>query len=60
MLKYVMFGEGINVMFGLLIICMLVDYGIVFDLVGMGCVDLGSMIVVFDMVVMMVCYCCVV
>lgn len=56
--KYKGFGVVVNVIFGLLIICIFVDYGIVFDLVGSGCIDSGSLQVVLEIVYQMVVSCC--
>lgn len=53
-LKYQGFGCGVNIMLGLFFICILVDYGIVFELVGCGKVDVGSFIMVFNFVIKMI------
>lgn len=48
------FDGGVNVIFGLFFIWILLDYGMVFDIVGKGIVNVDLMIVVICMVYDMV------
>lgn len=45
--KMLDFYGGVNMILGLFIICILLDYGMVFDIVGQGIVWFESLIVVF-------------
>lgn len=56
MLKYKGFGVLVNIMLGLFFIWILVDYGIVFDFVGLGNVDFGSFRKVLEKVIEFVYY----
>lgn len=56
MLKYKGFGVLVNIMLGLFFVCILVDYGIVLDLVGIGEVDVGSFRKVLEKVIEFVYY----
>lgn len=54
LIKVLGFEYGVNVIVGLLIVRILVDYGIVFDIVGIGVVDFSSMIEVLLAAVVLV------